>query len=590
MQVVFQLLRCVALLSVFALGIDVATFKVAWAGDIRLAQSGGGFTLDITDAPSDSVGLATRQLPNGKTSRRVALVVGNSAYESVPELANPRNDATDMAKKLAALDFEVVQGIDLDLQGLRKTVRDFANRMQGADIAVFFYAGHGLQVNGKNYMVPIDAKLASYIDLEFEAMPMDLVLSTMENSVKTNIVFLDACRDNPLARNLARSMGTRSSAVGRGLAPIGSGIGTLVSFATQPGNVALDGKGRNSPFTAALLKHLGTPGEDITRNMVRVRRDVLAATDGKQVPWEHSSLTGEVILKEKPRKEEPQKPGAGLEITFWNSIRSADRSEYFETYLSRYPNGIFAEIAKLRIAEFNKKVAADPESIVEKIAPPTPATEEAANGKPNEVELASLPPPDASATPDQQSTVAEETLKRELVRAVQRELNRLGCKAGAADGQWGKNSSAALKRYGRHGNLKLASLEPTNDLLDQLNEQIRRVCPLICRSGYEKKNEACVRIIRNPGSENQGSASVNPSSPSSAKERSTTSEGQRPDPVQYSKQVWSIGIGNGQGDRVVSLSKMTKYGLLSCIDIGDSSGFEKRPVLSQGVRRTCSWD
>ena len=219
-----------------------------------------------------------------QAERRVALVIGNSGYEHAPKLANPLNDAQGMSEKLEQLGFDVTTGTDLTLNGMRQTIREFVGKLDNVDLALFFYAGHGLQVKGENYLVPIDAKLGSYLDLEFEAVPANLVLNAMEHNTKVNLVFLDACRDNPLAESLARSMGTRSGSVGRGLAKIGSGVGTLISFATQPGNVALDGSGKNSPFTTALLEHLGTPGQDITRDLIMVRRDVLAATNGKQVP------------------------------------------------------------------------------------------------------------------------------------------------------------------------------------------------------------------------------------------------------------------------------------------------------------------
>ena len=202
-----------------------------------------------------------------------------------------------MAAKLEGLGFEVVQGEDLDLSAMRSTVRDFIGKLDGADLALLFYAGHGVQVNGTNYMAPVDARLSTYNDLDFEAMPMDLILSAMERTTKVNLVFLDACRDSPFSQKLASSMGTRSGAVGRGLARLGTGVGSLIAFATQPGNVALDGEGSNSPFTSALLKNLGTPGQDITRDLINVRRDVLEATGGKQVPWDNSSLTGDVILQ-----------------------------------------------------------------------------------------------------------------------------------------------------------------------------------------------------------------------------------------------------------------------------------------------------
>jgi hypothetical protein len=227
--------------------------------------------------------------------KRVALVVGNSAYVNATPLPNPVNDAAAMAKALTTAGFQVIAGLDLDKPAFDAKVREFASALEGADVALFFYAGHGLQVAGRNYLAPIDAKLSKERDLDFEGISVDFVLKQMEidRENKTNIVFLDACRDNPLARNLARSMGTRSGNIGKGLAQVQTGVGTFISYSTQPGNVALDGSGANSPFTTALLKGVESKGRNLTTVMVDVRKDVLAATDGKQVPWDHSSLTGD---------------------------------------------------------------------------------------------------------------------------------------------------------------------------------------------------------------------------------------------------------------------------------------------------------
>jgi len=163
-------------------------------------------------------------------------------------------------------------------------------------MALFYYAGHGLQVAGRNYLVPTDAKLERPGDLSFETIDVGQVLAQMDTEKRVNLIILDACRDNPLARSLARSLGTRSIAVGQGLATVQSAIGTMIVYATQPDNVALDGQGRNSPFTGALLKHLATPGLEIRTMMTRVRADVVAATNERQVPWDSSSLIGEVVL------------------------------------------------------------------------------------------------------------------------------------------------------------------------------------------------------------------------------------------------------------------------------------------------------
>ncbi len=231
----------------------------------------------------------------GMAQKRVALVIGNAAYTNAGALENPANDANDMADALEAIGFIVIRALDADRRTFDDKVRAFSVALEEADDAVFFYAGHGLQVGGQNYLIPVDAELKTERDLDFEALPLSFVLRQMElqREGKTNVVFLDACRDNPLARNLARSMGTRSSSIGRGLAQVKTGVGTFIAFSTQPGNVALDGTGRNSPFAKALLARIGEPDLSLAGMMIDVRNDVLKSTGGKQVPWDHSALTGE---------------------------------------------------------------------------------------------------------------------------------------------------------------------------------------------------------------------------------------------------------------------------------------------------------
>jgi len=226
---------------------------------------------------------------------RLALVVGNGAYQATTALANPSNDARDISAALKAVGFEVIEAIDADKRGMDQALRTFADRLAKADVALFFYAGHGLQVGLQNYLVPVDAKLTRERDLEFEAVRLDFVLRQMEidREGKTTIVILDACRDNPLTRNLARSMGTRSTAVGQGLAAASTGLGTFIAYSTQPGNVALDGAGRNSPFSEALVRQITIKGRNLPATMIEVRKDVVAATNGRQVPWDHSALTGD---------------------------------------------------------------------------------------------------------------------------------------------------------------------------------------------------------------------------------------------------------------------------------------------------------
>lgn len=224
--------------------------------------------------------------------KRVALVVGNAAYANAEPLANPVNDAADMAAKLAALGFEVVDGRDLGKRELERLIGDFSDRLDGAEAALFFYAGHGLQVDGRNFVVPVDARLDVPAKLRLEAVPMDDILDIMEQQAAVSLVLLDACRNNPFTRSLSRAATTRSAApVGAGLAQFSAGRGSFVAFSTAPGAVAMDGSGRNSPFTAALLKHIGAPGQSVSDLMIAVRRDVLAATRDFQTPWEQGSLT-----------------------------------------------------------------------------------------------------------------------------------------------------------------------------------------------------------------------------------------------------------------------------------------------------------
>jgi uncharacterized caspase-like protein len=237
---------------------------------------------------------------SASAAKRVALVVGNSAYVDAGTLGNPVNDATDVAVALQKSGFEVIKAVDLDKAAFERKIRNFAAALAGAEVGLFFYAGHGLQVSGKNYLVPVDAKLEDATGLDFEMVQLDVIHRIMERQTSTNILFLDACRNNPLARNLARAMGTRSADIGRGLAVVESGVGTLISFSTQPGNVATDGLGRNSPFAGALVKQIANSTDSLGDILIAVRNDVRSETKGKQVPWEHSALTGRFYFNAAP--------------------------------------------------------------------------------------------------------------------------------------------------------------------------------------------------------------------------------------------------------------------------------------------------
>jgi hypothetical protein len=233
--------------------------------------------------------------PQGLKSR-VALVIGNGAYVNAGPLPNPANDARAVAGVLREMGFDVSEGVNLDHRSQERLVRDFLRKAATAGIALLFYAGHGMQVDGKNYLVPVDAKLTARTDLSFETLELDKIIAGLDDESRTNILILDACRDNPLAKNFARTA-SRSASSPAGLAPVSNvGSGTLIAYATAPDQVALDGDTGNSPFTAALIKHLRTPGLEVRQMLTRVRAEVIAATQRKQVPWDKSSLLGDVYL------------------------------------------------------------------------------------------------------------------------------------------------------------------------------------------------------------------------------------------------------------------------------------------------------
>ena len=236
-------------------------------------------------------------------AERVALVIGNSDYMHTQPLTNPGNDAADMASVLRGLDFKVVEGINLDKKAFSERLERFGKATDKAEVTLFFYAGHGLQVDGKNYLVPIDARLEQKLkklDLRRQTIDLDAVMENIRGKYK--LVFLDACRDNPLTERRKRTTEvSRTEAAMRGLAevrlaPGQSGRGTLIGYATKPGGVADDGGGRNSPFTAALLTHIKTPGLSVQNMLIQVTDSVMVATKGQQEPWSHSSLRDVLYL------------------------------------------------------------------------------------------------------------------------------------------------------------------------------------------------------------------------------------------------------------------------------------------------------
>lgn len=229
---------------------------------------------------------------------RVALVIGNGAYESTAPLRNPVNDARDLGSALEQLGFEVIRAENQSLNEMKRAVREFGTRLASGAVGLFFFAGHGLQVDGVNYLIPVDAVIRSEEEVEYEGLDVGFVLAQMEAAGNAlNVVILDACRNNPFERSF-RSM------AGAGLASVDAPTGTLIAYATAPGSVASDGNGRNGLYTQEILRHIATPGLAVEDVMKRVRVGVVRQSEGRQVPWESTSLVGDFYFEGAPATPE----------------------------------------------------------------------------------------------------------------------------------------------------------------------------------------------------------------------------------------------------------------------------------------------
>jgi len=461
--------------------------------------------------------------------RRVALVIGNSAYSNAASLRNPRNDASDMAETLKKLGFEVELGLDLDQQNFAVTIEKFARALDGADVGLFFYAGHGLQLNDKNYLVSINAKLENEFLMSSETIDLTAIVRLMESKTPVNLVFLDACRNNPLAENLRRGLEVtkRSANLGRGLARIEpTSRDTLIAFAAAPGQVAADGDERNSPFTASLLKNLPRPALEVSVMLKEVSADVRRATNNSQRPQQLSDMSRTFYFAsaaptvandasapeqaaKTPSSVVPQGDDRAFDVAFWNAAQAANDCESTRAYLARFPSGIFVDLAKLaerRLCTPGRQV-----TVVES-APPAPSLTPAPVAAPPSQAAPAVPPfvPPALATQPPAPTTAPSAViaalpepattppagDPDLVRNTQLELIRLGCSSGDADGNWGQSSRAAVGRFNRYAKASLNEKEPSSVTLSALRGHDERVCPLTCGRGFRAQDDTCVAIER----------------------------------------------------------------------------------------------
>ena len=288
--------------------------------------------------------------------KRVALVIGNSSYQNVAALANPANDAAAITEMFRKASFDVVASRrDLKYVDMRRALRDFADKARGADIAVIYFAGHGLEVEGTNYVVPVDAVLERDADVDDEAIGLNRILLAAEPATKLRLVILDACRDNPFAKKMKRTIASRS--LGRGLIGVEANKpNTFIAFAAKEGSTAADGDGRNSPFSTALLKHLTRPGLDIRKAFGYVRDDVMSATGNQQEPYTTNSLGGDdVALVPAPASPPAASGNANADIR--RDYELAERvgtREAWDSFVAANPSGFYADLAK---AQRNKLAA-----------------------------------------------------------------------------------------------------------------------------------------------------------------------------------------------------------------------------------------
>ena len=489
--------------------------------------------------------------------KRVALVLGNATYQNVAPLPNPVNDGAVIAATLKDAGFDVVDSRhDLPAIETRRALRDFADLARDADIAVVYYAGHGMEVDGTNYLVPVDAKLERDTDVYDEAFSLDRILLAVEPAKQLRLVILDACRDNPFAKTMKKTVASR--AVGRGLAKVEpTSPNTLIAYSAKAGSTALDGDSKNSPFTTALAKHLTTPGLDVRRAFGFVRDDVLKTTGNRQEPFVYGSLGGDDVplVPVKPALTSTPVPSPQAEARRdYELAQQIGNKAALNAFLARYPDGFYADLARIQFA----KIAAEEARVA--------ATEKARLAEQERARLAAegtqrtqqLKAAEADAKAAEQARIAAEKAKQvaqeqaaeaerkrpdkapenkvaavdsagadraaatpekaqgekptnlaaltagppqaEITKSVQTELRRVGCLTGAADGEWNAASQRSLALFNRHAGTKLNVKLASTDALDAIKLKPSRVCPLVCEHGFKAEGDRCSKIVCAEGS------------------------------------------------------------------------------------------
>jgi hypothetical protein len=496
--------------------------------------------------------------------KRVALVIGNSNYKNAAALPNPANDAAALAATLKGAGFDVVESrLDLQAADMRRALRDFADQARDSDIAVVYYAGHGIEMDGTNYLIPTDARLERDTDIYDEAFSLDRVLLAIEPARQLRLVIVDACRNNPFADTMKRTVSSRS--VSRGLARIEpTTTNTLVAFAAKAGLTALDGNSKNSPYATALVKYIAKPGLDLRRAFGFVRDDVLQATGNRQEPYVYGSLGGAdvALVPGKPAASTPTaNPQSEIRRDFELALQLGNK-DALNTFLAQYPDGYYASLAKLQLAKIaaeetqvaatekaglaeqertrfanegaqktdrekavaaakaaeESRVAAEKtkqvvqEQVAEAERQQVPADTSAAASPPQSQMAAADPiasepaasPPviERTQAPSQGPNLASLEAgppQAELVKSVQSELRRVGCLSAATDGEWNAASQRSMTLFNKNAGTKFDTKLASLDALDAIKLKSSRVCPLICGHGFRADGDQCSRIVCGAG-------------------------------------------------------------------------------------------
>jgi uncharacterized caspase-like protein len=431
--------------------------------------------------------------------RRVALVIGNSAYQNVAQLPNPAKDAAAVAVMFKKAGFDVVDTrLNVGNVEIRRALREFNGIARNADIAVVYYAGHGIEVDGTNYLIPTDALLASDFDVEDETISLDRITRMLDPVKRLRLIILDACREDPFARTMKRTLASRS--IGRGLAKVEvTTTDTLVAFAAKAGMTAADGNGEHSPFTTALLDNLTTPGLDLRIAFGRVRDEVMKETNNNQEPYVYGSIGGSTVALV-PKAPAPHPvaaatpaPAPSADTLARDDYKLAERigtKEAWESFLAAHKSGFFASLAR---AARDKIVAAE-QQVKLGIAAAKKTAEDAKLKAEAAAKTQKAPVMVASApnAPAATRTATPGIDPADLTRLLQFHLKRVGCDPGALDGNWTEKSMHALQEFNKREKTKFDVNVASIGALDAVKQKTGRVCPLVCGRGFKAEGDRCV--------------------------------------------------------------------------------------------------